>query len=110
MCSVSNRCVIVDTDSSAARIPLPAATSARAVSSRSYFVTSPSCSTRERSIPDLHRGRVAIVAKDVQGRGVEQEVLAGAGRQTNPAGDQHAKDVAVSEQRSEERRVGKESR
>src|SRR5262249_6669995 len=104
MCSVSNRLVIVDTDSSVARMPLPAATSARAVSSRLCFVTSPSYSTRERSIPELHRGRVAIVAEDVQGRGVEQEVLAGAGRQTDPAGDQHAKNVAVSEQRDVARR------
>src|SRR5262245_63689249 len=99
MCSVSSRLVIVDTDLSAARIPLPVTTRAWAVSSRLYFVTSTSRSANERSVPDLHRGRVAIVAENVQGRGVQQEALTGLGRKADPPRDQNAKEVAVGEQR-----------
>ena len=47
-------------------MPLPSATSACAVSSRLCLVTSTSYSSRERRVPDLHRGRVAVVAEDVQ--------------------------------------------
>src|SRR5262249_1056440 len=96
---------MVDTVSSAARIPFPEATRACAVSSRLYFVTSTSCSSHEWSVPDLHRGRVVVVAEDVQGRGVEREVLAAGGRKADPPRDQHSEDVAVGEQGDVARRV-----
>jgi hypothetical protein len=56
-------------------------------------------SSHERSVPDLHRRRVAVVAEDVQGRGVEQEVLASDHPKADPARDQRSQHVAVREQR-----------
>src|SRR4029450_7194345 len=55
-------------------------------------------SLRERGVPDLHRARVAVVHKDVPRRGVEQEMLAGAWRKTDPPRDQNSKHVAMGEQ------------
>jgi hypothetical protein len=40
--------------------------------------------TDERSVPDYHGGYVPVVAKDAQGAGIEQEMLASAGGQANP--------------------------
>src|SRR5678816_2830493 len=95
----SNRLLMVGTVSSAARIPLPLATSARAVSSRLCFITCISCSSWERSVPDLHCRRLPVMGEDAQRRGIEQEMLATFGRKADPPRDQNAKEVAVGEQR-----------
>ena len=56
----------------------------------------------DRSRP--HGGYVAVVAENAQGARVQQEVLAGARRQPEPARRQHAQHVAVREQRDVARR------
>src|SRR5262245_29221654 len=60
--------------------------------------------SRERGVPDLHRGRAAVVTKDVQRRGVEQEMLTGARRKSNPSRDQNSKHVAMGEESNVARR------
>ena len=59
----------------------------------SSVVTAPSWRAVVRSAGPFHiftRRHVAVVAEDAQGAGIEQEVLAGAGRQPEPARRQHA--------------------
>src|SRR5438093_9263784 len=105
--SASNRFVSVATDSSAARMPLPSATSVLATVSRSCTVMSclpwmdGSAWTSDQGgrIPPFERGNSAVVAQDVQCSGVEQEVLAGARRQPEPARRQDTQDVPVGEER-----------
>src|SRR5262245_53672481 len=100
MPSASNRLVSVPTVSSAARMPLPGAIRACAVSSRlNGVVMGTSDDWRERSVPELHRGRVAVVAEDAEGRGIEHEALANRRREADPTGNEHAEEVTVREQR-----------
>src|SRR5262249_20803553 len=103
---------MVDSDRSAARMPVPAAPPAVAGSSLPPVVTShsplprsrqggkprPNRSRRDRRVPHLHRRRVPIVTEDVQRRGVEEKMLTGGYRQTDPSRDQDPEDVAMREQ------------
>ena len=53
----------------------------------------------DRPVPDPHRRDAAVVAENAQRAGIEQEMLAAAGRQPDPARHQDAQHVAVREQR-----------
>src|SRR5690349_21018621 len=53
----------------------------------------------EGPVPDLHSGYVAVIAKDAQGAGIEEEMLASAGGQSDPPCHEHAQHVPVGEQR-----------
>src|ERR1700738_4189288 len=56
--------------------------------------------TSEGSVPDLHSGYIAVIAKDTQGAGIEQEMLASAGGQPDPPCHQGAQHVSVGKQRT----------
>src|SRR3984893_1102600 len=53
----------------------------------------------EGPVPDLHSGYIAVIAKDAQGAGIEQEMLASAGGQPDPPCHQGAQHVSVGKQR-----------
>ena len=50
-------------------------------------------------IPGLHGRYPAVVAEDIQGPGIEQEVLSGTGRQSEPARCEHTQHVSVGKER-----------
>src|SRR6516164_3380096 len=53
----------------------------------------------EGPVPRPHGGNVAVIAKDTQGAGVEQEMLPGARGQPDPARNEHTQHVTVREHR-----------
>ena len=53
---------------------------------------------RKGRVPDLERRRLAVVAKDVQCRSIEQEVLAIACRKINPSRGKNTEDMTVCEE------------
>jgi hypothetical protein len=53
---------------------------------------------RQRCVPNLKRWELAIVAKNVQRRRIEQEMFAIACRQVDPSGGNNAQDMTVREQ------------
>src|SRR3954454_5304231 len=66
---------------------------------RSVTADMPRNLSADRPIPDAHRWDAAIIAENAECAGVEQKVLAAAGRQPNPPRDQDAQHMAVREQR-----------
>src|SRR5580692_2584634 len=56
--------------------------------------------TDEGSVPDFHGGYVAVIAEDAQGAGIEEEMLASAGGQSDPPCHQGAQHVSVGKQRN----------
>src|ERR1700746_3682250 len=56
--------------------------------------------TDEGSVPDFHGGYVPVVAKDAQGAGIKQKMLASAGGQPDPPCHQGAQHVSVGKQRN----------
>src|SRR5262249_14442527 len=51
-----------------------------------------------RRVPRLHRRRLAVVAEDAERGCVEQEILARARREADPAGDEYSQYVTVREE------------
>src|ERR1700730_8989546 len=64
-------------------------------SSHLLFIVDGCPLTSEGSVPDLHSGYIAVIAKDAQGAGIEQEMLASAGGQPDPPCHQGAQHVSV---------------
>src|SRR5687767_6374682 len=89
---------MVGTVSSAARIPLPRATSARAVCSRSVFMGPSLFLGLDRGIPALHRGRASVVTENAYRGCVEQKVSSSGRRKSDPTRREHPEDVAVGKQ------------
>src|ERR1700730_11390474 len=69
-------------------------------SSHILFIVDRCPLTSEGPVPDLHSGYIAVIAKDTQGAGIEQEMLASAGGQPDPPCHQGAQHVSVGKQRN----------
>ena len=53
----------------------------------------------ERSVPDLHGGYITVITEDAQRARIEQEMLTGTRRQSDPTRRENAQHVPVGEQR-----------
>src|ERR1700730_17187345 len=68
------------------------------LSSHFLFIVARCPLTSEGPVPDLHSGYIAVIAKDAQGAGIEEEMLATAGGQPDPPRHQGAQYVSVGKQ------------